>query len=65
MVPFLASVRVTPEEVVLWVASQVDQAVALGRRRVGRDFIFFLGGLGVGEDGRLTWARGIYEFGGL
>ena len=41
MVPFLASVRVTPEEVVLWVASQVDQAVALGRRRVGRDFIFF------------------------
>lgn len=41
MVPFLARVSVTPGEVVLLEASQVDQAVAEGRVRLGRDFIFF------------------------
>ena len=40
VVPFLARVSVTPGEVVLWVESQVDQEVALGRVRVGRIFIF-------------------------
>jgi len=50
MVPFLARVSVTPGEVVLLEASQVDQAVAEGRVRLGRDFIFFFGG---------GWAMGL------
>ena len=63
VVPFLARVGVTPGEVVLWVASQVDQEVALGRVRVGRSFILDVvareGGVWFGMGVWSTWMRGI------